>query len=332
MSNETDIKSELGQRWVSYRPEIRVIDCTIRDGGLMNDHHFADGTVEAVYRACVAGGIDYMEVGYKGSRGVFSPDQYGAWKFSSEDDIRRIVGENDTGLKISVMADVDRTDHDNDIPPRDQSVVDMVRVACYVHQVPGALELIKDAHAKGYETCVNLMAVSVVSETELDSALKLFAESEVGTIYLVDSFGSLFNEQVRMLAQKYLGYAKAQGKEVGLHAHNNQQLAFANTIEAITLGVNLLDGSLAGLGRGAGNCPTEMLVGFLRNPKYHMRPLLSCIQDSIEPLRAEMTWGPSIPYMITGQMNEHPRAAMKWEAGDRPKDYVGFYDSMIAEE
>ncbi len=325
-------EEELAQRWVSFRPEIKIVDCTIRDGGLMNDHQFEDQTVQAVYRACVEAGIDYMEFGYKGAREMYDTSKYGIWKFSHEDDLRRIVGDNDTDLKISVMADVDRTDIDRDILPRSDSVIDMVRVATYIHQVPGALAMIQDAHDKGYETCVNLMAASVVSLAEIEGALELFAQSPVNTIYVVDSFGSMFTEQVRMLLGHYLKHAQAAGKEVGIHAHNNQQLAFANTIEAISLGANYLDGSIAGLGRGAGNCPTELLVGFLRNPKYHLRPLLTCIRDALDPLRARMQWGPNIPYMITGQLNRHPRAAMAWEDSDTCHDHVAFYDSVIEEE
>ena len=320
------------ENWINYRPELQVIDCTIRDGGLMNDHHFQDGTVKAVYDACVAAGIDVMEVGYKGSRSVFSPDQYGAWKFTGEDDLRRIIDDNPTELKISAMADVDRTDYHTDILPAKDSVIDVIRVACYIHQIPGALDLIKDAKDKGYVACANLMAISVVTEKEIDGALELFAESDADAFTVVDSFGALFSEQVRWLVSKYLGYARAGGKQVGIHAHNNQQLAFSNTIEAIALGANMADGSLAGLGRGAGNCPTENLIGFLRNPKYHLRPLLACIRDAIEPLRSEVRWGPDIPYMLTGQMNQHPRAAIKHNAGPEADDFVKFYDQVIEEE
>ena len=98
-------------RWLTYRPEIKVLDCTIRDGGLMNEHNFDDVVVQAVYDACVAGGIDYMELGYKGSGKVFSPSQYGPWKYCTEDNIKKIVGENDSKLKLSVMADAERTDY-----------------------------------------------------------------------------------------------------------------------------------------------------------------------------------------------------------------------------
>ncbi len=320
------------ERWIGYRPAIKVVDCTIRDGGLMNSHAFDDSVVKGVYDACVAGGIDYMELGYKGSQRIFSSDEHGKWKFCTEDDMRRIVGDNETPLKISVMADAERTDYHEDILPREQSVVDLVRVACYINQIPAAIDMIKDAHDKGYETTVNLMAISVVQERELDEALEIFAGTPVGAIYLVDSFGALYSEQIHYLIGKYLSYAKPTGKEVGIHTHNNQQLGYANTIEAIVAGANMLDASMAGLGRGAGNCPMELLLGFLHNPKFKLRPVLQCIQEHIEPMRHELRWGYDIPYMITGQMNLHPRSAIRFNAQDDRDNIVAFYDSMIEEE
>src|SRR5512147_2789818 len=91
-------------RWVSYRPEIKVLDCTIRDGGLMNNHQFADEVVKAVYTACVEAGVDYMELGYKSSQKIIVPGEYGAWKYCREEDLRRIVGENPSLLKLAIMA------------------------------------------------------------------------------------------------------------------------------------------------------------------------------------------------------------------------------------
>ncbi len=304
----------------------------MRDGGLMNDHLFGDETVKAVYSACVNAGIDYMEIGYINSRRIFAPDQHGAWKFCQEDDIRRIVGENDTSLKLSAMADAEKSDYHEDILPYDQSALDMIRVAAYIHQIPLALDMIKDANDKGYETTINLMAVSVVSERELDEAIELLANSEVGTLYIVDSFGALYSEQTQFLLEKYLNYAKSSGKQVGMHAHNNQQLAFANTIDAIIKGVNMLDASMAGLGRGAGNCPIELLVGFLHNPKFRLRPILQCIQQHIEPLRGKLMWGFDTPYMITGLLNQHPRDAIKFNASEDKGNIVKFFDLMSEEE
>ncbi len=333
MSEKSESKTEKSKksaagRWLSYRPEIKVLDCTIRDGGLMNNHHFDDATVKAVYQACVEGGIDYMEFGYKASRKNITPGEHGAWKYCREEDLRRIVGDNKTELKLAVMADAERTDYHEDLLPKKDSVIDMVRVATYISQIPTALEMVEDAHKKGYETTVNLMAVSTVPEYELEEGLAMLAESKALGIYVVDSFGGLYSEQVQYLVKKYLKHCKAAGKEVGIHAHNNLQLAFANTIEAIVLGANMLDATMAGLGRGAGNCPMELLLGFLHNPKYDLRPILKCVQESIEPMRAKLLWGFDLPYMLTGFLNAHPRSAMKFKAEGSKGDIVGFYNEI----
>ncbi|MGB9596646.1 MAG: aldolase catalytic domain-containing protein, partial [Candidatus Poribacteria bacterium] len=317
MKESIEKKSEITLRdykkdWIGFRPEIKVLDCTIRDGGLMNNHQFDEATVKAVYQACIMAGIDYIELGYKASKKIFAPKDFGSWKFCDEDDIRKIVGDNIGKIKISVMADAERTDYHEDILPKEDSVLDMIRVATYIHQIPTAIDMIKDANDKGYETTCNLMAISTVQEGQIRSALEALVETPVNTIYVVDSFGSLYSEQVRDLTTMFLEYAKPAGKEVGIHTHNNQQLAYANTIEALIEGANRLDASLAGLGRGAGNCQTELLVGFLHNPKFKLRPLLQCIRDYIEPLREKLRWGYSIPYMLTGRLNLHPREAMKF--------------------
>ena len=209
------IKDQLAKgTWLTYRPEIKIMDCTVRDGGLINNHQFDDGFVRAVYQACVASGIDAMEMGYKTDHKIVAPGTAGVWKFCDEDDLRRIVDDNPTELKLSIMADAERTDYHTDILPKEQSVIDIVRVATYIHQIPTALDMVKDAHDKGYETCINLMSVSTVTERQLDEGLDLLASSEAQAIYLVDSFGALYSEQIQYLVRKYLHYARAGGKEM----------------------------------------------------------------------------------------------------------------------
>jgi 4-hydroxy 2-oxovalerate aldolase len=314
--------------WVTYRPEIKVLDCTIRDGGLMNNHRFSDSFVRAIYHACVEAGVDYMEFGYRASKKIYPVKEFGPWKYCDEEDIRRIVGENKTGLKLSVMADAERTDYQTDILPRKESVVDVIRVACYAHQIPTAIDMIRDAHEKGYETTLNLMAISTVPDFELDKALEVIAASPVDVIYVVDSFGSMYMEQIDDLMTRFAEAARGAKKRIGIHSHNNLQLAFANTIAAIIKGATMLDATVNGLGRGAGNCHLELLLGFLKNPKYRERPILRCVEETVLPLRGNLDWGYSIPYAITALLNEHPRDAIKMRGGEKPNAYVAFYDEM----
>ena len=317
---------------ISYRPDIKVVDCTIRDGGLVNNFYFDDEFVRNLYTANVAAGVEYMEFGYKASKEIFDVKEFGKWKFCDEQDIRDIVGDNNTDLKISVMADVGRTDYKKDIIPKTDSVIDMIRIATYINTIPAAIEMIHYCAEMGYETSINIMAVSTAAESELDLALDLLAQSEVGTIYLVDSYGSLYPEQIRRLADKYLKVAEKYGKKVGIHAHNNQQLAFANTIEACTVGVSYLDATMSGMGRGAGNCNMELLLGFLRNPKYSLNPVLKFLQNQMLPLKKTgLVWGCDVQYMLTGQQNQHPRTAIAFTAEQR-EDYAAFYQSLLDRE
>jgi 4-hydroxy 2-oxovalerate aldolase len=318
--------------WVTYRPEIKLLDCTIRDGGLINDHAWDDKFVKAVYETLVAAGVDYMEIGYKASKRLYTPSQFGSWKYCDEDAIRRVVGDNPTPLKISAMADAERTDYHEDILPKEKSVIDLIRVATYIHQIPTALDMIKDAHDKGYEVALQLMAVSVIQDKDLGDALQAIAGTPVSALYLVDSFGALYSEQVRDYVEIYLKALEGTNIQVGIHAHNNQQLAYANTIEACIVGANRLDATINGIGRGAGNCPLELLIGFLKNPKFHLRPVLTCIRDHCWPLRQKMEWGYQLAYMLTGQLNRHPRSAIAMRASDTPDDIVAFYDRIIEEE
>ena len=313
---------------LSVRQDIRVVDATIRDGGLCNNFRFDDKFIKDLYQANVKAGVDYMEFGYKASKEIFNEDDFGKWKFCNDSDIRKIVGDNKTGLKIAVMADVGRTDFQKDIIPKKDSPIDLVRIATYINTIPAAVEMIENCAKKGYETTINIMAVSKANTDDIKTALDILGQSPVNAFYIVDSYGALYPEQSRKLANLYCEYADKYGMSVGIHAHNNQQLAFANTIEAMTQGVSYLDATVDGMGRGAGNCALELLLGFLKNPKYKVAPILKIIEEHTEKLKAEgVKWGYDIPYMLTGQLNTHPRPAISYVKEDR-KDYSKFANEL----
>lgn len=314
---------------MGVRADIKVLDATIRDGGLCNNFEFTDEFVTELYKTNVKSGVDYMEFGYKASKNLFKTSDFGKWKFCDEEDIRKIVGENVSDMKIAVMADVGRCDYKTDFLPKKDSVIDLVRVACYIHQIPSAIEMIEYFHNLGYETSCNIMAISQANLKQVEEALEMIAESSVDVIYLVDSYGSLYPENAADLAQTYLDAAEKNGKKVGFHAHNNQNLAFANTIETLSYGVSYLDATALGMGRGAGNCAMELLLGFLKNPKYSLYSLLEFIEKHMIPLKESgVVWGYDLQYLFTGQLNRHPREAMTFTADGR-KDYCEFYKSLL---
>jgi len=316
-------------KMVGYRESVKVVDATLRDGGLVNDFFFPENFAKAVYDANVKAGVDYMEFGYRADKDMFDVNKFGPCKFSTDEYIRSVVGDNDTDLKLAIMADVGRCNYKRDIAPRSESPVDLVRVATYLHQIPTAVHMIEDIHAKGYETSCNIMAISTAQEGDVRAALELIGQSPVDVIYVVDSYGSIYPEGMQRLVEVYKEFADKYNKKLGIHAHNNQQLAFANTIECVGDGVDYLDATYASLGRGAGNCAMELLISFLKNPKYHIYPVLKFIDEHINPLKESgVVWGYDLQYLVTGILNEHPRTAIDFTKKAR-KDYSEFYKEMV---
>jgi len=310
-----------------FREKIKVLDCTIRDGGLMNNHDFDRRLVREVYKAISGSGVDYMEIGYKNSKELFSPKEYGLWKFSDDDEISKVVEGIESKTKVSIMVDVGRVKLE-DVKPASESPVDMIRTASYVKDIDKAIFMANHFADKGYEATINIMAISRDQGTELDEALQQIEEEcKVSVVYIVDSFGALYQEPVEWLVKRFKKYLKT--KEVGFHGHNHQQLAFGNTIEAIMHDANFLDATVYGIGRAAGNCPLELLVGFLKNPKFDIRPILDIISKEFVPMRQKIEWGYVIPYAISGMMNEHPKAAMALRKTDKKENYREFYESLM---
>ena len=310
-----------------FRKQIRVLDCTIRDGGLINNHDFDHRFVREAYKAISQAGVDYMEIGYRNSKELFSPKEYGLWKFCDDQEIRKVIDGIESHTKISIMVDVDRVKLD-DIKPKAESPVDMIRTAAYAKDIDKAILMVNNFAEKGYETTINIMAVSRDQGNELDEAIhQIEEESKVDVVYIVDSFGALYQEPIELLVKQFKRVLKT--REVGFHGHNHQQLAFSNTIEAIIHNANYLDGTVYGIGRAAGNCPLELLIGFLKNPKFDIRPILDLISKEFIPLRKKIEWGYIIPYAISGMMNEHPKAAMALRNSDKKEDYREFYESLL---
>jgi 4-hydroxy 2-oxovalerate aldolase len=308
-----------------YREQIKVLDCTIRDGGLINDHYFTDDFVRAVYQAISKSGVDYMEFGYRSSKELYPPKDFGPWKYCDDDKIKKVIEGIESDIKISIMVDSYRVKEQH-FAPADESPVDLIRAATYVKYIDSAIELIKKCHDLGYETTCNIMAISRELEHDLVEALDQLAKSPVDIVYVVDSFGALYSEQIEYLVKLYQEHLP--GKEIGIHCHNQQQLAYANTIEAIIHNANYLDGSIYGIGRGPGNCCLELLLGFLKNPKFNLTPILKVIQDHLIPMQKDIEWGYIIPYMVTGILNEHPRSAIAYRKTKDKDKFAEFYEKM----
>lgn len=317
---------------MNYRPEIKVVDATLRDGGLVNDFFFADDFAKALYNANTKAGVDYMEFGYKADKTLFDVNKFGPSKFCDDDYIRGVVGDGERKVKVAVMADVGRCNYKEDIHERAESPVDLIRVATYVHQMPTAIDMIEDAHKKGYETSCNIMALSTVQENEIRAALDMVGQSSVDVIYIVDSYGSIYPEEMARICDLYGEYAAKYNKKLGIHAHDNQKLAFANTIECVGDNVDYLDATYLSMGRGAGNCAMELLLGFLKNPKYNEYPVLEFIEKHMMPMKEQgVVWGYDLQYLLTGLFNQHPRTAIAYSKEKR-KDITEYFKELTSQE
>lgn len=317
---------------MNYRPEIKVVDATLRDGGLVNDFFFADDFAKALYNANTKAGVDYMEFGYKADKTLFDVSKFGPSKFCDDDYIRGVVGDGERKVKVAVMADVGRCNYKEDIHERAESPVDLIRVATYVHQMPTAIDMIEDAHKKGYETSCNIMALSTVQENDIRAALDMVGQSSVDVIYIVDSYGSIYPEEMARICDLYGEYAAKYNKKLGIHAHDNQKLAFANTIECVGDNVDYLDATYLSMGRGAGNCAMELLLGFLKNPKYNEYPVLEFIEKHMMPMKEQgVVWGYDLEYLLTGLFNQHPRTAIAYSKEKR-KDITEYFKELTSQE
>ncbi len=201
---------------LDFRPDIKVVDATLRDGGLVNDFRFTDSFVKDLYNANLRSGVDYMEFGYRADKEMFNVDDFGPCKFCDDEYLYSIVGENNTDLKIAIMADVGRCRYKTDIHDRSESPVDLIRVATYLHQIPTAVDMIEDAKKKGYEVSCNIMAISTARESDIKAALDILGKSPVDVFYIVDSFGSLYPEQIARMADLYGEFAAKYDKKLGI--------------------------------------------------------------------------------------------------------------------
>lgn len=284
--------------------DFQVLDCTIRDGGYINDWQFDKKLVRETYRALSKSGVDYIEIGYRGTEKYFNKDEYGIWRFSPEEVIREVISNID-GAKLALMADYGKIDPGDFCAARD-SVVELVRVAAHKDCLKEAIEVLGQIKKKGYKVSLNAMDYNNLSENERDELIAMLKGTAIDYIYVVDSYGSLFPYQIKPIVEPLLSVPNIK---VGFHPHNSLQMAFANALEAMRCGVHILDSTIYGMGRAAGNLPTEIIISFLEKEKkdrYNSIPLLNIIDRYFVSLLNENKWGYQLPYMLSGMFQCHP--------------------------
>ena len=321
---------------------IQTLDCTIRDGGYVNNWKFDRIIARETYRACSKAGIDVVEIGCRASAKYFDPEKYGPWRFSTDNDIRETLHGID-GPKISVMGDFGKIERE-DFDDKKNSPVDIVRIAAHKNTIHKALSFLDAIKQKGYMVSLQAMAYATYSEPEKKKLLAALKNSCLDYFYIADSYGSILPNQIEGLFEPVLSLGG--GFKAGFHAHNSLQMAFANTLEAMRCGVAIVDCSFYGIGRGAGNLPSEILISYLESKnrnKYNVIPILSAIDEFFITLHKEWQWGYQLSYMLSGMFDLHPDFAKKlvefreysieeiWSVLDyiKQSDPVGFSEALL---
>lgn len=289
-----------------------VLDCTIRDGGYANNWHFESKLVREVYRAASKAGVDFVEIGFRGTEEHFSKEKYGLWRFSQDEDILQTIN-GIQGAKIAVMGDFGKITPD-DFPLAQDSPVTLVRVAANKTSLKEAILLLERIKAKGYDVSLNAMGYTNFTSGERRQLAEMLKDAGLDYVYVADSYGSLFPDQIPELFAPLLELRARNGIKVGFHPHNSLQMAFANTLEAIRAGVDIVDCTFYGMGRAAGNLPTEILISYLSQlnvHRYNAIPILNCIDLYFLSIYQEHPWGYCLPFMLSGLFKCHPNYAFE---------------------
>lgn len=285
--------------------KITVLDCTLRDGGYVNDWKFGIPQAQDIAAKVAASGVEYVELGfirlcdYVPGQIVFNHVRQAAELFRPSP--AKLVGIVEIGYDYPVTS----------FPERSADTVDMVRVVLWKRMQDRAFDYCKALIDKGYEVGVQATRTEQYTTEEFAALAERFSALGPKAIYIVDTFGLLTRERL-------LGYARAAapalapGVSLGYHAHNNMQQAFSNAVALAEarLGRDLmLDGSVLGMGRGAGNLPLELLLKYLNEHHlgaYDTAPLLDVACQHIEPLFREKPWGYSIPFLLSATYERNP--------------------------
>ncbi len=285
---------------------IKLLDCTFRDGGHLLNWKFKQKTVEQVMSIINNSGIDYFEIGYRFNKEMHKDKDFGDLAFSTDKYLTNL--KEKTNIKnITIMMDVGKTKKD-DFVKKSESPIDTVRVATYSQNIDLAIEHIEDLYEKGYEVFLNLMALTHISDKDFFEILKKIdlVKSKIQAFYFADSFGSMYPNSIIDIVKKIKNNTDIK---IGFHGHNNLQMAFANAITAIDCGVEYIDSSLYGQGRGAGNLPTEIICAYLNtqnSKKIDMKKIIEVIDKIFLRCSDKVTWGYNIDTFLTGINDIHP--------------------------
>ena len=307
------------------KKKVTILDCTLRDGGYFTNWQFDKKLAVSLIGSLNKAGVDIIEVGYKSPTAHKISGFEGLFRFCTESQLEFLRQQKPAEYSFMIDAKEYLTGNlvhtaaiAETIPPRNESLFGWVRVATYYPNIAGCSELVPALKDLGYDVTFNLMGISLLSDDELHNAMEIVRKLPVDVFYFSDSFGDLVPADIDgciSLIRKYY-----HGK-IGIHTHDSNGLAFANTIEAIRLGVDFIDATVLGMGRGAGNLRTEQILLYLyfKEQYSHLNPseLLEVIDSYFIPLQKKHAWGWDYTYMLSALQNIHPTYCMNLRAGNQ---------------
>lgn len=276
---------------------INILDCTLRDGGYVNDWQFGDDHAKDICRLISQTGVDYFEVGFI-KLCDYMKDKI---QFSEMSQIANLF--KPTKQKLSLIVEVGYGYPVSAFPEHSENTVDLVRVIMWKRMLREGLEYCRQLKQKGYEVSVQATRTEQYSLEEFADVCKMFNEINPDALYIVDTFGLLTKERLleyATIADQNL----ALGIRLGYHAHNNMQQAFSNAVAFMEHPWQhdiMLDASVYGMGRGAGNLCLELLLQYMneKGGKYDVAPLYEVMDRYLRNFYEDTPWGYSMPYQLS---------------------------------
>ena len=290
--------------------KVHVLDCTLRDGGYCNEWRFGFDNAKKITTGLVEAGIEIIECGFITNKVEYNRD---VMRFNTVEQVAKVIPENRDGKVFVAMMNYSEYEIE-DLPQFDGSSIDGIRVAFHKKNLKETLELCKMIKAKGYMVFIQAMVSLSYTDEEFLNLIHSVNELEPYAFYIVDSFGMMKEKDLTRLFYMVEHNLK-ENIWIGFHSHNNMQLAYSNaqTLTTVQTSRNLIiDTSIMGMGRGAGNLNTELFVGYLNEnatKKYLIKPLLMIVDNILTPFYERNYWGYSLPNYISASHNAHPNYA-----------------------
>lgn len=280
---------------------IKLLDCTLRDGGYVNEWAFGVNESRGITELVSKSGVEFVEVGFMGPH----EDKEGVMRFSSMHELMKVFSNLDRDAKLSVMTYAEGYSVDN-FPDKSDSTVEMIRVIFWKRNLEEGVEYCRKLVNKGYEVGVQLARTEQYDLSEIGDIVKMFNDVHPYAVYVVDSFGT-FNRDKLLRYSEIYDKSLAMDIRFGFHAHNNMQQAFINAVTFCEQGYDhdlILDASVLGIGRGAGNLNLELFMNYLNEKGYsfNLDPICKAASRYVNPIKNKIKkseiWGYSYPYFL----------------------------------